>query len=381
MENINYKNLLKHSFWGNFDTGVILIFLSFYIWDKTQNMITIAIAFIIPVIINTVIDYYFSHLSDKKERIRLLIVGNIGSSFFLGLYGVAQSIYILYIFIFFKSLFAKLYKCSLEPFKREAIKETEYKEFISKENIKISTGASMGGFSLMFIYMYTESIPLIFILSGLVELYSTIYLFELKNVKQKKRKEKEDIIDLSWITEITLIYTIEAFGIALIINRIMIYLYDVHQVGIEVVGLIFFVVYGISNIIAARIYDKFKKISLKNMFIVSFLFQAILLILFTFLQELMIIVGLWFVFELISNITMIYSRDRINRSIFTDIGKRLSRFRISIAVGSILGQLVIGQVWDKVGVNESFYFSGFTLIILSIFIMFRSKKRVYREVD
>ncbi|MTI68017.1 MAG: MFS transporter [Firmicutes bacterium] len=376
MEKKIYKSLLKHSFWGNFDSGVIFIFLSFYIWDKTENMITIALAFAIPIIINTVFDYYFSDLSDKKDRIKLIIIGNIGSAVFLSLYGLAGNIYLLYFFIFFKSLFAKLYQSSLAPYKRDTINEKEYKGYISKENIKISVGASIGGFSLMYVYLYTKNIPLIFIISGLIELYSTIYLFKLQNIKQKKRKEREDHTDLNWLKKITLIYTIEGFAIALIINRMIIFLHDVHKIKIQDVGFIFFIVYGISNIVAARIYDKFKRISLKNMFIISFLFQAILLILFTKVYELKVIVGIWFIFELISNITDIYSRDKINRSLFTSIGKRLSKFRISIALGSILGQVVVSQIWDRIGVNESFYFSSIVLIILSIIIAFNKKRKL-----
>lgn len=110
------------------------------------------------------------------------------------------------------------------------------------------------------------------------------------------------------------------------------------------------------------------------MLVLSFASQGILLFLFTYLQELRVLVGLWFVFELISNVTMIYSADRINKSLFTDIGKRISRFRVTIAVGGILGQLVISQIWDRIGVNESFYFSSVVLILLSLLIAFRSKK-------
>ncbi len=366
-----YKYLLKHSFWGNFDSGVIFIFLSFYIWEQTENMITIAIAFAIPILINTVIDYYFSYLSDKKDRIKLIILGNIGSAIFLSSYGLVHNIYILYIFIFFKSLFTKLYLSSLEPYKRETIKESEYKDYISKENIRVSIGASIGGFALMWIYIYTNSIPLIFIISGLIELYSTIYLCRLSNINQRKTKDREEDIDLKWLKEITLVYTIEAFGIALIINRIIIFLHDAYRVEIEGVGLIFFVVYGISNIIAAKIYDKFTNMQLKNMFIISFFLQGILMLLFTKINRLTIIVVLWFIFELISNITDIYSRDRINRSLFTNIGGRLSRFRVSIAIGSILGQIIISQIWDRIGVDQSFYFSSMILILLSIFIKFK----------
>ena len=79
---------------------------------------------------------------------------------------------------------------------------------------------------------------------------------------------------------------------------------------------------------------------------------------------------------MISNITQIYSRDRINKSLFTNIGKTLSKLRISIAMGSILGQIVISQIWDKIGVNESFYFTSIVLVILSIFIMFKSYKNL-----
>lgn len=70
----DYKNILRHYFWTNFDVGVIAIFLSLYIWDKTQNMITVAIAFIIPIVIDTVADYFFSGLSDKRNRVKLIIV-------------------------------------------------------------------------------------------------------------------------------------------------------------------------------------------------------------------------------------------------------------------------------------------------------------------
>lgn len=369
-----YKNILKHKFWGNLDSGVILIFLSFHIWDKTENMITVAIAFVIPILIDVVIDYYFSCLSDKQERVKLIIWGNIGSAIFLSLYGVADNIYILYLFIFLKSLFAKLYQSSFDPYIKEIVKEDEYLDYVSQQNVETSLGASIGGFSLMAVYFFTNSIPLIFIISGLIELFSTIYLFRFQRIKQKKRKEKEDSIDLNWVKEITLIYTIEAFGIALMINRIMIFLHDVHSVEIRSIGLIFFIVYGISSMVAAKIYKRFKKILLKNMLILSFVFQGVLLLLFTRLNDLKLIVGLWFVYELISNVTEIYSSDKINKSLFTSIGKRLSRFRISIAIGSILGQIVISQIWDRIGVNQSFYFSSIVLIILSIVIVFKYNK-------
>lgn len=362
--NIN-KKLLKHSFWGSFDSGVIFLFLSFYIWDKTENMITVALAFIIPIAVNTFFDYFFSALSDKNGRVKLIIAGNIGSAIFLSLYGIATNIYILYVFIFLKSLFAKLYQGSLSPYKREVISEENYKKYISEENIKISVGASIGGVSLMYIYIYVSSIPLIFVLSGLIELFSTVFLLKLENIESISRKEKENHVDLNWLKQITLIYAVEAFGIALMINRIIIYMHNVHQTKIQDIGLIFFVVYGISNIVAAKIYKKFVKIPLKNMLVISFAFQAILLILFTRITQLQILVGIWFVYELISNITDIYSRDRINKSLFTDIGKRLSKYRISIAIGSIFGQIVVSQIWDKIGMNESFYFSSIVLIVLS----------------
>ena len=152
-------------------------------------MITIAIAFAIPIIIDIFIDYFFSGISDKSERrTRLSIIGNIGSSIFLSLYGIANSIYVLYLFIFLKSLFAKINESSLDPYIREIIEEDNYKDFISERNIKISVGASIGGFSLMFLYGFTESISLIFIVAGLIELYSTVYLTRLENAKLTLKK-------------------------------------------------------------------------------------------------------------------------------------------------------------------------------------------------
>lgn len=376
MNSDTYKNLLKHSFWGNFDSGVIFLFLSFFIWDKTENMITVALAFVIPILINTFFDYFFSTLSDKKGRVKLIIVGNIGSAIFLSLYGIANNIYLLYAFIFLKSLFAKLYQSALAPYTREAIREENYKKYISEENIKKSVGASIGGFSLMYMYSYVNSIPLIFIASGLIELFSTVYLLKLENIDTKIGKERENHVDLNWLKQITLIYTIKAFGMALIMNRIIIFMHNVHQAKIQDIGLIFFVVYGISNIVAARIYNKFIKVPLKNMLVISFAFQAILLLFFTRITQLQILVGIWFVYELVSNVTSIYSRDRINKSLFTDIGKRLSKFRISIAMGSIFGQIVISQIWDKIGVNESFYFSSIVLVMLSIILILKRQQNL-----
>lgn len=375
MRNYNIRNLLKHYFWGNFDTGVIFIFLSFYIWNKTENMVTIAIAFSIPVIINTIVDYFFSTISDKVERrTKLIIIGNIGSSIFLSLYGITTSIYVLYIFIFFKSLFAKVYQSSLDPYIREIIEEENYKNFISKRNIQISLGASVGGFSLIILYGYVKSIPIIFIVSGLFELYSTIYLFKLKDIKFNLKKEQEDPTDLGWVRYITVIYTVEGFAIALIINRMIIYMYEYHDMAIHNVGLVFFIVYGISNISAAKLYKLFENLSLKTMFILSFTLQAILLALFTTINKIYIIVAIWFLFELVSNVTSIYSKDRINRSLFTNIGKRFSKYRISIAIGSITGQLIISKIWDNLGIDMSFYFSSIILIALSSFILLKKRK-------
>ena len=378
----DYKNILRHYFWANFDVGVIAIFLSLYIWDKTQNMITVAIAFIIPIVIDTVVDYFFSGLSDKRNRVKLIIAGNVGSSIFLGLYGAFSSIYLLYLFIFLKSLFAKLYETSIQPYLRETIDEEDYKEFLSKGNIQTSVGASVGGFSLMFIYGFTENISLIFMIAGLIELYSTVYLLKLGESRANRReKTTEDSIDIDWIRFITWIYTIEGFGIALIINRIIIYMYEFKGVEIHYVGLIFFIVYGISSIISAKLYKSFSHISLKNMFVISFIMQAGLLALFTVIDSLYIVVAVWFFFELVSNITDIYSKDRINKSLFTNIGRRLSKFRITIAIGNMLGQLLISRIWDNLGVDVSFYFSSIILLLLSFFILFQRREKFERSLQ
>lgn len=374
MEENKHKNLLKHYFWGNFDSGVIFIFLSLMIWDETENMLTVALAFSIPIVIDTAIDYLFSIYSDQHNRKRLFIIGNIGSAIALSFYGYAQSVYILYFLIFLKSLFAKLYQSSIDPYIRENIREEFYMDFLSQRNIRISIGASIGGFALMVLYGFTLNLPLIFIASGLIELYSTLYLFNLDDEIIHREKEKEDLIDLNWIRNISVIYTIESFGTALIINRMLIYIHEFQGVAMENVGLIFFIVYGISNMIAAKVYKKFDKFTLNTLLITSFLFQAFLLIFFITFSSLNIVIIVWFIFELLANITNIYVSNQINSSLFTNIGRRLSKFRIMIAVGNILGQLIVSQIWDQFGMNMSFYFSGVVLIILSIFILSHHNK-------
>lgn len=369
-----YKDLLKHFYWGSFDSGVIFIFLSLMIWDDTENMVTVALAFSIPIVINTVIDYFFSTFSDNQNRKTLFIIGNIGSAIALSFYGFAQSIYILYGLIFLKSLFAKLYQSSLDPYIRENIKEELYMDFISQRNIQMSVGASIGGFSLMMLYGFTQNLSLIFVVSGLIELYSTIYLLKFKEKKVQRKKAKEDSIDLDWIRFITFIYTLEGFGVALIVNRMLIYIHEFQGVSIENVGFVFFVVYGVSSVMAARIYKRFNQVSLKIMLITSFLSQAFLLVVFTQINQLIFIIIVWFVFELLANITDIYASNKINSSLFTDIGKGLSKFRIMIAIGSILGQFVVSQIWDQLGMSMSFYFSSVILILLAFVVLLKSQK-------
>lgn len=369
-----YKDLLKHFYWGSFDSGVIFIFLSLMIWDDTENMVTVALAFSIPIVIDTVIDYFFSSFSDNQNRKKLFISGNIGSAIALSFYGFAQNIYILYGLIFIKSLFAKLYQSSLDPYIRENIKENLYMDFLSQRNIQMSVGASIGGFSLMMLYGFTQNLSLIFVVSGLIELYSTFYLLKLKEKKVQRKKTKEDAIDLDWIRFITFIYTLEGFGIALIVNRMLIYIHEFQGVSIENVGFVFFVVYGISSVMAARVYKRFSQISLKIMLIISFLSQAFLLAVFTQINQLIFIIIVWFIFELVANITDIYASDKINSSLFTDIGKRLSKFRIMIAVGSVLGQFVVSRIWDQFGMNMSFYFSSIILILLAFVVLLKNQK-------
>lgn len=379
MKKNNKINLLRHSFWGNFDTGVIYIFLSFLIWEESKDMLAIAIAFIIPVIINTIIDYYFSNLSDRYGRLSFIIIGNIGSSIFLSLYGLSSGLYILYLLIFMKSLFAKLYNTSLSPFIRENIAEDEYKEFIASLKIRISVGASIGGAGLMTLYGFTQSIELIFIVSGLIELFSTVYLLMLREEKHKMKKQIEEDYDNKYLREISIIYGVEAFAIALIVNRVVIFLHDYHLIEIHYVGFVFFLAYGISNILAANIYGYFKRLKIKDMLVLSFALQAILLIVFAGSRSIYLAVFAFFLYELANNIRVIYTSDRLNRSLFTNIGKRLSKFRITIALGSILGQLIISQIWNRLGFAMTFYFSSLVLFILALVL--RKKQLSFVEEE
>ena len=369
-----YKDLLKHFYWGSFDSGVIFIFLSLMIWDETENMLTVALAFSIPIVIDTVVDYFFSSYSDQKNRKKLFIIGNIGSAIALSFYGFASSIYILYGLIFVKSLFAKLYQTSIEPYIRENIEEISYMDFLSQRKIQTSLGASLGGFFLMVFYSISQSLPFIFVLSGMIELYSSVYLFKLKNQKVKRKKEKEDSSDLDWMRWIRLIYGVEAFGTALIVNRMLIYIHEFQGLATENIGFVFFIVYGLSSLLAARIYRNFRSISLKTMLISSFLMQAFLLMLFTQINPLFLIIIVWFLFELVANISNIYTNHKINRSLYTDIGKRLSTFRIWIAFASVVGQFIVSQIWDQFGMNRSFYFSAIILILLAFFVSLKNKK-------
>ncbi|EGP5704797.1 hypothetical protein DSH77_12590, partial [Enterococcus faecium] len=66
--------------------------------------------------------------------------------------------------------------------------------------------------------------------------------------------------------------------------------------------------------------------------------------------------------------------DKINSSLFTEIGKRLSKFRIMIAIGNVLGQFIVSRIWDQFGMSMSFYFSSIILILLSFVILLKNEK-------
>lgn len=102
--------------------------------------------------------------------------------------------------------------------------------------------------------------------------------------------------------------------------------------------------------------------------------QGILLALFTQINQLVLVIPIWFVFELVENIMNIYASDKLNSSLFTDISKRLSKFRVMIAVGGVLGHLTVSHIWDQLGMSMSFYFSSAVLILVAIFTLFKNKQ-------
>lgn len=226
----------------------------------------------------------------------------------------------------------------------------------------------------MMLFAYTQNLALIFVVSGLIELYSTTYLLKLEDKQVERKKVEEDAVDLEWIRYITLIYTFESFGVALIVNRMLIYIHEVQGVIVENVGFVFFVVYGISSVVGAKLYKNFDQLSLKTMLIISFILQAVLLALFTQIDQLVLVIGVWFLFELVANITNIYASDKLNSSLFTAIGKRLSKFRVMIAIGGVLGQFVVSRIWDQLGMSMSFYFSSAVLVLLAVLILFKNKR-------
>jgi hypothetical protein len=63
----------------------------------------------------------------------------------------------------------------------------------------------------------------------------------------------------------------------------------------------------------------------------------------------------------------------IFNSFFTGIGKRLSIFRINLATGSILGQLVVSQIWERIGVSASLYFLSIGLMFSVLIIAFKKQ--------
>lgn len=107
--------------------------------------------------------------------------------------------------------------------------------------------------------------------------------------------------------------------------------------------------------------------------------QALLLTVFTQINQLVLIIAIWFAFELVANITNIYASDKLNSSLFTDIGKRLSKFRVMIAIGGVAGQFVVSRIWDQLGMSMSFYFSSVVLILVALLILFKNKQAFERN--
>lgn len=366
------KNLLNHYFWGNIDTGVLHIFMGLYLWSFDKNPISIAIAFAIPVVVNIMGDYVFSVMSDKKGRRRYMIVGNIGSALFLSSLGLSDNITYIYVFIFMKSVFSKLYQTSLEPYERLVMKG-ELQEFIAKKTVKISAGASIGGFLLMTLLGMGFTMERLIIICGVFELASTFYLLSLPDTDNREFKDIEGNNTES-LKFFGIYYGIYALALAIFDTRLLLYFINDRNMDPSIIGLIFFIVYGLPNIFSGRIYKYFRNMDLKRMLLSSTLLQAGLLLLIPFLDSINLLISLWFIISVFESVTHIYSNHHYKSGIYSDIGKNMSKIRIISTVGLLIGQGLISLVWKEVSLESTFYLSAFLLSMNIVYVIRNGKK-------
>lgn len=367
------KNLLNHYFWGNFDTGVLNIYMAIFIWSLEKNPISLGIAFAIPILIDIIGDYYFSWISDKYSRKKLMIIGNIGSAVALSILPISNNINIIYLVLFFKHLFNKIYTSSLYPYEKEMIKG-DLKEFFGKKSIRINTSASIGGFFLMFLLGFGVNMKLLIVICGFIELYSTYYLFHLEesnniSIKVENRENNSEAIKFFKV-----FYMIEALAFALFQSRLIIYFLEVKNLRPDMLGLVFFIVYALPSILGARIQKKFSNVPLKQLLLGGTTSQVILLLLFPSMTNIYLLMLLWFLASLIEEVTYIYSKSYFLDEINNNIGVSLSKVRIATTISLLIGQGLITFIWEKFSLEYSFYLSSLILIFNIVYIVLNKKE-------
>ncbi len=360
--------LLKHHFWGNFDTGVLNIYMAIFIWSLEKSPISIGIAFAIPIFIDILGDYYFSSISDQYSRKKLMIIGNIGSAFALMLLPLSDNINIIYLVLFFKYLFTKIYSSSLYPYEKEMVK-SNLRDYFGSKSIKVSTSASLGGFILMFLLGFGVNMQILISICGFVELMSTYYLFLLKKSTNKSIKVKKIENNNESIKFFTVFYSIEAFAFALFQSRLIIYFLEIKGLKPDMLGLIFFIVYALPSILGGKIQKKFSSIPLKRLLLTGTIGQVILLSLLPNINSIKILILLWFLATLIEQISYIYSRSYYLGEINSNIGVNLSKVRIISTVFLLMGQGATTFLWENFGLKSSFYLSSLVLLINITFII------------
>lgn len=380
------KMMERHIFVSNFDSGILAIFLPLLSWSISKNMLLLALMYVIPYFIDTVVDHKFSVIADKVDRKKLMIIGNVVSGFSICCIGMFDSTIAILIFITIESIFSKLYTVAMDAVIRSTVPKEKYLDYNSSLNLVSTYGASFGGQLFMILFVVTASFQVIFILAGVVEIFSTVYLFGLDssiNKDQDRRNLSNQGMLKSFMHTIKFpemkILLLFYIGYAMFSSRMMLFSYDYYNVATEHMGAIFFVVYAISTFAFHKVKGKIQSYRLEYFIPISLLIVGSLTFVVIFVTNIYLFIILWFAIEFfVLSINMIID-EVYNARGDSNLGLHSFGYRIAITIGIIAGTLITSYIVDYISFTGSFIFSTVMVMITAIVASLVLRNNEYKK--
>lgn len=364
------RKLLRHIFFSNIDTGILMVYLPLYVWRVTGELSFVVTSVIIPLIMNVFFDAYFSRLGDKFNRKLLIVSGVVMSGVFLVFLGYIDDIRIFLLVLGLRSLAEVLYMTNMAPVLRNAVEVHGYQEFMIRKN-QIITIASVVGGGIFYIFAgYINDYSLLFVLTGVIEILSVASIANM-DINSMVRVSKLKRHQLAVIFRYRELVMAMAFGFAnaTMYSRLMVYGFQMLHFDDLDLAEVFVIVFVSSTFILhyfrRMIYSKGNT----RAFAASLVLMAAAVISISFELNYTPFVIAWILVELFEAISYSAINDSYNKKLADRDGVESSYYRISASIGTILGAVFITSIAEMFGMMVSFRVTAVMFLVFGALVI------------